>query len=55
VPRQPDFRVHGIGQGSYPGADAYYAGCLSLPLFPGMSDDDHDRVLRAVCAALDVA
>lgn len=28
-----------------PGADAYYARCLSLPLFPAMDEDDVDRVV----------
>jgi UDP-4-amino-4,6-dideoxy-N-acetyl-beta-L-altrosamine transaminase len=35
-----------------PGADAYYARCLSLPLFPAMDDADADRVVEALKAAL---
>ncbi len=31
-----------------PGAEAYYAGCLSLPLYPGLRDEDLDRVLGAL-------
>lgn len=31
-----------------PGADAYYAGCLSLPLFPAMADEDVDRTVAAL-------
>jgi perosamine synthetase len=52
VPRQPDFERNGLGRGSYPGADAYYAGCLSLPLFPGLTEGDVDRVIATVCDAL---
>jgi len=34
----------------YPAAESYYRKCLSIPLFPMMSDDDVDRVIQAVCA-----
>jgi dTDP-4-amino-4,6-dideoxygalactose transaminase len=30
------------------GAETYYAGCLSLPLFPKMTDADQDRVIGAL-------
>ena len=30
------------------GAEAYFAGCLSLPLFPKMTDADQDRVVEAL-------
>ena len=30
------------------GAEQYYAGCLSLPLFPGMQNNDIDRVVSCV-------
>ena len=33
-----------------PGADAYYAGVLALPLFPAMADGDPERVARALSA-----
>ncbi|MCI3180072.1 UDP-4-amino-4,6-dideoxy-N-acetyl-beta-L-altrosamine transaminase [Caulobacter sp. CCUG 60055] len=35
-----------------PGADAWYGRCLSLPLFPGMADDDPARVVEALKEAL---
>jgi len=31
-----------------PGAEAYYEGCLSLPLYPGLEDDEQERVIEAV-------
>ncbi len=47
VHRQPYYR--GLdGERDLPGADAYYARCLSIPLFPGMSDDDAQRVAAAL-------
>jgi UDP-4-amino-4,6-dideoxy-N-acetyl-beta-L-altrosamine transaminase len=44
---QPDFAqfVRGL---AFPGADAYYASCLSLPMFPGMTDADVDRVVETL-------
>jgi len=36
------------GRQNFPGAEAYYAKCLSLPLFPAMTDADVDRVVAAV-------
>lgn len=52
VHRQPDFRRAGLSVGAFPGADAYYAGCISLPMFPAMADDDVDRVIRAATELL---
>ncbi len=31
-----------------PGANAWYEACLSLPLYPGMADEDVDRVAAAL-------
>ncbi|MGD9546738.1 MAG: UDP-4-amino-4,6-dideoxy-N-acetyl-beta-L-altrosamine transaminase [Candidatus Krumholzibacteriia bacterium] len=38
----------GFAAGDFPGAEAYYAQALSLPLFPAMTDGDCDRVIEAV-------
>lgn len=35
-----------------PGADAWYARCLTLPLYPTMADGDVERVVEALTAAL---
>lgn len=55
VHTQPDFIRHGLSEGSFDGADAYYASCLSLPMFPALPDADVDYVIAAVRAALDEA
>lgn len=47
VHRQP-YYANRYGRQSLPGADAYYARTLSLPLFPAMADDDVDRVVDAL-------
>jgi len=41
---------YGFRPGECPVAEEYYRRALSLPLFPGMSDDDVKRVIRAVRA-----
>jgi dTDP-4-amino-4,6-dideoxygalactose transaminase len=48
---QPYYRRR-YGELSLPGAESYYARCLSLPLFPGMADGDVGRVVEALAAAL---
>ena len=47
VHRQPYYQVR-YGDLQLPGADAYYARCLSLPLFPTMTDADVARVVDAL-------
>ena len=53
VHRQPDFRRAGLSEGEFPGAERYYAGCVSLPMFPAMTDAEVDQVVVAVRSALD--
>ncbi len=36
------------GRHSLPGAEKYYASCLTLPLFPAMEDKDVDRIIGAL-------
>ena len=49
VYRQPWYVArHGDQVGRYPGTEAHYDHCLSLPLYPAMSNDDADRVIAAV-------
>jgi UDP-4-amino-4,6-dideoxy-N-acetyl-beta-L-altrosamine transaminase len=47
VHRQPYYAAR-YGTASLPGADAYYASTLTLPLHPAMSDDDVARVVAAL-------
>lgn len=51
VHRQPYWRARYAAL-DLPGADAFYARILSLPLFPAMRDDDPDRVAEALSEAL---
>ena len=43
---------YGYAKGKCPNAEAYYSRCLSLPLFPAMSDADVETVVAAVFKAL---
>jgi dTDP-4-amino-4,6-dideoxygalactose transaminase len=40
--------TYGYARGLCPAAEEYYAGCLSLPCFPALSDADHSAVVAAV-------
>jgi UDP-4-amino-4,6-dideoxy-N-acetyl-beta-L-altrosamine transaminase len=49
--RQPYFKAR-YGEMRLPGAEAFYARVLALPLFPAMVDEDVDRVADALTRAL---
>ncbi len=49
--RQPFFRAR-YGEMRLPGAEAYYARCLALPLFPAMSEAHVDQVVLALAEVL---
>ncbi|MEO0034815.1 MAG: hypothetical protein RLZZ501_838 [Pseudomonadota bacterium] len=51
VPDQPYYRRR-YGKLSLPGAERYYQRCLSLPLFPAMTEADVDRVVATLAAIL---
>jgi dTDP-4-amino-4,6-dideoxygalactose transaminase len=51
VHRQPYYACR-YGDTRLPGADAYYARCLSVPLFPAMADEDARRVVAELMRLL---
>jgi UDP-4-amino-4,6-dideoxy-N-acetyl-beta-L-altrosamine transaminase len=51
VHRQPYYRDR-YGDLDLPGAEAWYARCLSLPLYPGMADAEVDLVVASLADAL---
>ncbi len=51
VHRQPYYRER-YGDLELPGAEGWYDQCLSLPLYPGMADEDVERVAEALKAVL---
>jgi len=42
-----------LGELSLPGAEEFFKGCLSIPLFPQMSEDEQDRVTEALSQFLE--
>jgi dTDP-4-amino-4,6-dideoxygalactose transaminase len=46
----PLYRSMGYGPGDFPRAERAYAGAISLPIWPGMTEDQVDRVVAAVRA-----
>lgn len=47
----PLYRRMGYRAGQFPAAESYYAGAISLPIWPGMTDGQVDRVIDAVDGA----
>jgi dTDP-4-amino-4,6-dideoxygalactose transaminase len=53
---QPSYHGRfGFWKGNYPQAEAYYAACVSQPLFPQITDGDITRVARAPRSTLEGA
>ncbi len=49
----PLYQRMGYRAGQFPDAEAAYAGAISLPIWPGMTDGQVDRVIDAVTRAVD--
>lgn len=49
---QPYYKERGANPADYPGANAYYARTLSLPMYPAMGDADPARVAEALAKAI---
>ena len=49
---QPYYRHLGFNPQDFPASEAYYAGALSIPLYPAMTNEDQDRVVEILTAAL---
>jgi len=52
VHTQPYYRALGFSPGSFPNAERYYAGAISLPMFPTMTEKEQDWVIEALTSAL---
>ena len=49
---QPYYQALGFREGDYPHAEAYYAGALSLPMYPDLTEAMQDQVVSAMANAL---
>lgn len=52
IPAQPYYRGLGHDPAGYPGAQAYYQGAISLPLFPALTLSEQQQVVDALEQAL---
>lgn len=48
VHTMPYYQSLGYKKGDFPVAEAYYEKCLSLPMYPGLTDDEQDYVINCV-------
>lgn len=53
VHTQPFYQQMGFRPGDFPEANNHYATSMSLPLFPGLSETEQNKVVEAVAAATD--
>lgn len=54
IPSQPFYRDLGHSPDATPRAEHYYETCLSLPIYPRLSDADQDRVRDAIADILNI-
>ena len=53
VYRHPYYaKRYGLAPAAFPEAERYYSGCLSLPFYPALTDDDVERVIATVTQAV---
>jgi len=48
VPSLPYYRKQGFSMKDYPNAQKYYEHCISLPMYPSLTDDEQDFVIEQV-------
>jgi UDP-4-amino-4,6-dideoxy-N-acetyl-beta-L-altrosamine transaminase len=49
---QPYYRRLGFSEGDFPEAEAYARNAISLPLYPGLQDEEQDRVVQVLSNVL---
>ena len=52
VHTQPYYRKMGFASGDFPEAEGYYREAISLPIYPGLSDEDVTKVVKALKIAI---
>jgi len=52
VYQHPYYRAHGFRDAAFEHAEAYYAQAITIPMFPGLTDGDIERVVREVKRAV---
>jgi dTDP-4-amino-4,6-dideoxygalactose transaminase len=49
---QPYYQALGFAPGDFPSAEQYYREAISLPIFPGLSEEDQDFVINRLVTAI---
>jgi dTDP-4-amino-4,6-dideoxygalactose transaminase len=44
----PYYQAQGYKKGDFPKAEAYYERCLSLPMFPSLTDEEQQFVIQKI-------
>jgi len=52
VYRQPYYQNLGFKYGNFPNAEDYYARAISIPLHPGLTNEEQSRVVDALQQAV---
>lgn len=50
---QPHYQKSGFRCGDFPNAEEYYEGCLSLPMYPTLTDEEQEYVIENILAFTD--
>ena len=45
---QPDYQSLGFNKGDFPNSEAYYDSAISLPLFPGLTEEQQDVIVSKI-------
>lgn len=45
----PYYQQQGYKKGDFPNAEKYYSQCLSLPMYPTLTSEEQDFVIKSVC------
>jgi len=48
----PYYKAMGFGYGDFPEAEKYYKEAISLPMYPGLSQSDQDKVIQVLTCSL---
>jgi dTDP-4-amino-4,6-dideoxygalactose transaminase len=49
---QPYYKAMGFKYGDYPDSEQYYKEASSLPMYPGLSQSDQDKVVKVLTSSL---
>ena len=44
----PYYKAQGYKQGDFPIAEAYYEHCLSLPMYPSLTNEQQEFVIQTI-------